>query len=196
MPSINLAPGTQYIITARRRRLRLYAISIGIAAVFLLGWFALYMYVRILESSSNSVQANIARVDQKIQELHDDAVRVAFFEKRLAGVSKLIDSHIGWEKIFSDMERLLPPDTVLTSFEAASGNSTISLSGTTQNIDQVALALASLTEDAGHLSVFKRGTVKTIQRQEQKNAEGASVVLYTFTMTLEFNKASLNKAIL
>ncbi len=196
MPSINLAPGTQYIITARKRRLRLYAITIAIIAIFLLGWFGLYMYVQILNSSSNKVKADIASVNQQIEALREDATRVAFFEKRLTDVSQILSNHVGWEKVFADVERLLPPDTVLTSFEATSGDSTITVQGITQNVDQVALALASLTESANHPSVFSKGTVKTINRQQQVGAEGTPVGVYTFTMTLEFNKSVLSKATL
>ncbi len=195
MPSINLAPGTQYIITARKRRVRLYVIAIGIALIFLLGWFGLFMYVRILKASSNDVKTQITSVDQKIQALHDEATRVAFFEKRLTDVSQILDTHIGWDKVFVEIERLLPADAVLTTFDAASDKSAIIIEGTTQNIDQIALALASLTDSPSHPTLFKKGTVKTIQRQEQKNGDVSNIV-YAFNMTLEFSSDALsNKAL-
>lgn len=197
MPSINLAPGTQYIITARKRRMRLYAIAFAIIGIFLLGWLGLYMYVRILTSSSANVQAQVASVDQKIQALRDDATRVSLFEKRLVDVAALLDNHIGWDKVFADLERLLPADTTLTSFDATNGNSTITVQGKTANVDQIALALASLTAGVNHPSIFSKGTVTSIQRQETTNGEGAPVtVVYAFTMTLEFSTDALSKTAL
>lgn len=195
MPSINLAPGTQYIITARKRRVRLYGIAVAIIVIFLLGWLGLYMYVRSLTASSEEVKAQITSVDQKIQALREEATRVSLFEKRLTDVSHLLDSHIGWDKVFAEVERLLPGDTVLTSFDAVSDSSTITVQGTTQNLDQIALALASLTSSKNHPSIFERGSVKEIRRQDQKVGE-ATVTVYTFTMTLEFNNEALSKAAL
>jgi Tfp pilus assembly protein PilN len=195
MPSINLAPGTQYIITARKRRIRLYGIAIAIFTIFALGWLGLYTYVAILTKSSEDVKAKITVVDQKIQALNEEAKRVAFFEKRLVDVSQILNNHIGWEKVFGDVERLLPPDTVLTAFDATNGSSTITVQGTTQNVDQIAVALASLTQDVGHPSIFASGSVKTIQREERKEGDIASVI-YKFTMTLEFDSSALSKTAL
>jgi len=187
MSSINLAPGTQYVMVARKRRLRLYAIAVSIITIFGLGGMGLFLYTRALQASSEDVKKQLTVVDQDIQALHTEALRVTLFEKRLVDISKLLDSHIGWEKILADLERLLPADTVVTQLTAGSEGATVNLSGTTQSIDQIALALASLTKDVNHPSVFTNGTVKTIQRNE---------LGYTFSMTLDFNKASLNKSAL
>lgn len=196
MSSINLAPGTQYVMVARKRRFRLYAIAIGIISIFGIGGLGLYIYTRTLQSSSDAIKNQILVVDQKIQSLRPEALRVALFEKRLVDISKLLDSHIGWENILADLERLLPADTVVTQLNATREASSLTINGTTQNIDQIALALASLTKDVNHPSVFSSGTVKTVQRQDQENAEGAPTSLYAFTMTLDFNQASLNKSAL
>lgn len=196
MPSINLAPGTQYIIIARKRRLRLYAISAGIVILFVLGGGGLYVYVEGLQSKSDALKTEIESVNQDIQALRDDALRVAFFEKRLTDTSALLSGHIGWNAIFADLERLLPADTVLLNLDALSGNSTLNVKGTTANIDQIGLALASLTKEPAHPTVFESGTVKTIQRQVQNIEDSTSTVLYTFDMTLEFNKSTLSKTTL
>lgn len=196
MSSINLAPGTQYIMVARKRRLRLYAIAICILIIFGIGGLGLFLYTRSLQAVSDDVKSQLAIAEQKIQSLHAEALRVALFEKRLADVSRLLDGHIGWEKIFADLERLLPADTVITQLSGGSEGSTLTLNGKTQNIDQVALALASLTQDGNHSSVFTNGTVSTVQRQDVQNVDGATSSAYTFTMTLDFNNASLSKSAL
>lgn len=196
MPSINLAPGTQYLIIARKRRFRLYSIAVVIIVIFLIGGGGLYIYKTSLESESAKIVTQIEDMDQKIKSLHDDAMRVAFFEKRLTDTSQLLDSHIGWNAIFADLERLLPADTVFIDLNASSDNGNILVRGTTQNMDQVGLALASLTTSADHPTVFESGKISSIQRQAQKNEEAPAVILYSFDMILNFNKSVLRKATL
>ena len=188
MPSINLAPGTQYVIAARKRRRRLYGVSMLIVAVFFGGWMLMYGYLLSLRNSSEDLEKELQGVNLRVQTLREDALRVTLFEKRLVDVNTILNNHISWDRVFGDLERLLPPDSVITSFDAQTGSSTVLLQGRTQNIDQIALALASLTSSAGTPSIFESGSVKEIARQEQES--GAA---YTFTMTLEFNQAILRQ---
>jgi Tfp pilus assembly protein PilN len=197
MPSINLAPGTQYVIVARKRKIRLYAISLSVVVIFLIGGGGLFAYVQTLQSSSEQVKAEINAVDQKIEVLKDDARRVALFEKRLADTSQLLGNHVTWNTIFADLERLIPTDTIFLSLDASSESASVIVRGTTSNIDQVGLALASITKDVSHASVFESGTVKTIQRQVAQAGDGSTgSVQYIFDMTLKFAKSALNKATL
>lgn len=186
MPSINLAPGTQYIIAARKRRLRLYIIAVITAIVFAGAWGALYTYYQSLLKTDAGIQTKIQTANAQIQTLHDDAVRVALFEKRLVEIKTLLDTHVNWSPVFADIERLLPSDTVLTNFDASSNLPSISLQGVTSQIDQVSLAIASLSAGDSHPSVFKSGSIKSIQRQEQKNGEVVSVA-YSFNIVLTFD---------
>lgn len=186
MPSINLAPGTQYIIAARKRRVRLYGIAVLVVFLFGAAWAALYTYHQALSANNEAIETKIKTANAQIETLRADAVRVALFEKRLREVSKLLETHVRWNAVFADLERLLPSDTVLTSFEAASNAPTITVQGATAQVDQVSLAIASLTAADAHPSVFMSGSVKNIQRQEQKNGEQVSVT-YGFTMTLTFD---------
>lgn len=194
MSSINLAPGTQYIMVARKRRIRLYTIAIIIIVIFGIGGLGLFAYTQTLQASSDDIKDQLVITEKKIQSLHDEAMRIALFEQRLGDVSKLLDSHIGWEKIFADLERLLPVDTVLTKVVAASEGNSIIVNGKTQNVDQIALTLASLIQDVNHPTVFTAGTVKTVQRENLDNAEGVSTPVYVFTMTLDFNNDALIKS--
>ncbi|HLC49161.1 MAG TPA: PilN domain-containing protein [Candidatus Andersenbacteria bacterium] len=196
MPSINLAPGTQYIITARKRRVRLYSIAILIITIFFIWGIGLYVYTRILTATSNTIKTEIGTVNQKLSQLRDEATRVELFERRLVEISQLLDVHIGWDRVLAELERLLPADTILTSFSGASQSPTIQLEGATQNIDQVALVFASLTKDKNHPSLFERGSVKEIERQSQQTGDGPAILTYTFSMTLEFNVDALKKTAL
>lgn len=190
MPSINLAPGTQYIIAARKRRIRLYAIAVLVIAVFCATWASLYTYQVSLAKADEVLVTKIQSADEQIQTLHNDAVRVALFEKRLTEVQTLLDSHANWEVVFSDLQRLLPADTVLTSFDAASDTPIIAIQGTTTQIDQVSVAVASLAASEAHPSIFTSGSVKNVQRQEQTVGDQTSVV-YSFTINLTFDPKAL-----
>lgn len=192
MPSINLAPGTQHIIIARKRRQRLYLITIAVVAIFVAGYFGLLMYSQVLETQSEDIKAEIQVIDQSIQALREDATRVALFEKRLVDVATLLDSHVSWAKVLTDLERLMPADTVLTKLEATKDSASMSVQGRTSNVDQVALALASLTAGPNHPSVFTRGVVENILRQEA--SEASPNPSYSFTMNLEFDPAALKAA--
>src|SRR3989344_3645853 len=183
MPSINLAPGTQYIIAARKRRVRLYGIAVLVVFLFAASWAALFAYHQALSVNNKEIETKIKTANAQIETLRSDAVRVSLFEKRLGEVSKLLETHVHWNAVFTDLERLLPPDTQLTSFEAASDSPTITVQGFTSQVDQVSLAIASLTASDNHPSVFRSGSIKNIQRKEEKNEDQVSVV-YGFTMTL------------
>lgn len=186
MPSINLAPGTQYIISARKRRVRLYAIAILVVGIFALAWMGLYAYQASLQKTDEGLQQKIRTADAQIQTLHNEAVRVALFEKRLGEVKNLLDNHVRWNPIFADLERLLPPDTVITSFDATSSSPKITVQGVTAQMDQVSIAVASLTAGGPQPSVFTSGSVKSIQRQEKPIEGQAPAVSYLFTLTLAF----------
>lgn len=186
MPSINLAPGTQYIISARKRRVRLYAIAVVIIGIFALVWVALYTYQASLTKADEGLQQKIKTADAQIQTLHNEAVRVALFEKRLGEVKNLLDNHVRWNPIFADLERLLPPDTVITSFDATSNSPKITVQGVTAQIDQISVAVASLTAGGQQPSVFTSGSVKNIQRQENAVEGQAPSISYSFTLTLTF----------
>lgn len=187
MPSINLAPGTQYIISARKRRVRLYAIAILIVGIFALAWAGLYMYQASLTKTDEGIQQKIRTADAQIQTLHNEAVRVALFEKRLGEVKNLLDNHVRWNPIFTDLERLLPSDTVITNFDATSDSPTITVQGVTAQMDQVSVAVASLTAGGSQPSVFTGGSVKSIQRQESPVEGQAPTISYLFTLTLAFD---------
>lgn len=194
MPSINLAPGTQYIMTARKRRVRLYSIAAVIILIFASWGIGLYVYVRILTAKSDGIKTEITIANQKLSKLREESKRVELFENRLVSVSKILDSHISWEQVFAELERLLPLDTVLTSFSASSTSPTIVLGGITKNIDQVALAFTSLTKSNGHPTLFEGGTVNEIKLQNRN--EVLPNDLYTFSMMLQFNTAALKKTTL
>lgn len=185
MPSINLAPGSQYIIAAQKRRVRLYSIAAIIVVFFTLAWGALYSYENVVAKKDAALQQKIQDANVQIQALRTDAVRVALFEKRLGEIKQLLDSHIHWNGVFAEIERLLPGDTVMTNIEAVSDAPTMNIQAVTSQLDSISIAIASLT-NSGASGLFQSASVKNIQRQEQRNGDRVSVV-YSYTIVLAFD---------
>lgn len=194
MPSINLAPGTQFIVEARRRRRRLFMLSGLIAAVIILLWSVLFFYNRQLQNNQNDIGERIRGVQVEISKLDQDAKRIVMFEERLKALDILLDEHISWNKVLTDIERLLPGDVALTQLEVDSETGGLNISGVTPDIDKVAIALASLIESTDHPTVFKSGHLSGVRRQESPNADtGTANVFYIFSSELEFNPAILKQ---
>lgn len=191
MPSVNLAPGTQYIIAAQRRRRRLFMWSIILVVALLGVWAALFMYAWQLEQRKTALEDQRRGVQLEIAKLDEGAQRVTLFEKRLASLDNLLDLHISWNVVLQDLERLLPADTVLTGFDVNSETGKLSVQGLTGNIDQVAQTLASLVNTPTHSTVFSGGTLQNIQREEQQQEEGETTVQYRFSMDLVFDSSLL-----
>lgn len=190
MPSINLAPGTEYIIAARRRRQRLYIISFAIIAIFAIGYGVLFFVTQSLTNQNEALKGNIQTVDTQIQQSQADAVRVSLFEKRLTQTKTLLDGHVKWDQVFADVERLLPPNTSLTGIEAGTDSSTVTVQGTTPDMDSIAQTVASLSAAPNHVSLFSNGAVKAVNRVDEKNGD-QSVTKYTFTITLTIDPNKL-----
>lgn len=194
MPSINLAPGTQFIVEARRRRRRLFMLSGLIALGVLLIWSSLFLYNYSLAGRQAALAERIRNVQVEISKLDADAKRIVLFEERLKALDVLLNEHISWEVVWRDLERLLPGDVVLKRLEAGSETGGVSLTGLTLDIDKVALALASLIESTDHPSAFREGKLAEVRREENSNAESGVVsVQYLFSADLKFNPSLLKQ---
>lgn len=190
MASINLAPGTEYIIAARKRRQRLYGISVGIIVLFAIGFAVLFFIQQSLTTKNDDLKVSIQTATDQIHQSQLDATRVLLFEKRLRETARLLDAHINWNPVFADIERLLPPTTVLTSVEAGSNSNVIIINGATPDIDTIAQAIASLSASANHPSIFKNGSLVSVKKVDVKNGE-QTVSSYTFNITLTLDPATL-----
>ncbi len=190
--SINLAPGTQYIVASQKRRQRLYFLSAVIAILAIVVWAALGIYKWQAGNKLAEASTNLQTVEGEISKLDTDAKRIVLFEQRLKNLDQLLDGHISWNPLLAEIERLLPPTTVVTALSVDSSQSTMTLSGFTPDVDQVAQTLASLTNASDHKTLFSGASINTITRQEQKNPDGtAGPVRYQFGAELTFDPSVL-----
>ncbi len=186
MPSINLAPGTEFIIAARKRRQRLYVIAGIIIAIAGILFLVLFLMEQSLTTQDEALKANIQTADAQIQKSQADALRVSLFEKRLTETKVLLDAHVKWDQVFADLEHLLPPATVLTNIDTGTDSSTMSISGSTPDIDTIAQTIASLSSGQSNSSLFRNGQIKNL---DQKSGDQAATgYKFSMSLTLDSNK--------
>lgn len=192
MPSINLAPGTQYIVAARKRRRNLFVLSTGIVLVMVLVWTGLFVYRQQLQRTQDELATRLRSIEIEIAKLEEEAERILLFENRLVSLDALLDRHTSWNDVFTEVERLMPGDTSLVSFEVDAATGIVGIQGTTGNIDQVAVAFASLVNAEGHQSIFTKGTIANVRRVELAQPEAPPIISYQFSGALTFDPGVLN----
>lgn len=199
VPGINLAPGSQYVLALRKRRLKLFMLSFLIVLVLGGIWAALYSYEQQVERERDDVQAQIRQVQLAIAELSDSASRVVLFEERLKSLNTLLDNHITWDPMFGDLEKLLLQPVVLKTLNARAEGSRVELEGEAGDVDQIAQTIASLKDSIGHKTIFTSVQCSNIGRKEEtiQGAEGVpptTVVKYGFSAELLFNPSHIKVA--
>ncbi|MEX0650378.1 MAG: hypothetical protein WD200_05240 [Candidatus Andersenbacteria bacterium] len=194
MPSINLAPGTQYIVEMRKRRQRLLLLSLATIAIIGAVWGGMAWYRQNLRAQEKDLDAQIRNVNMQIAKLEEDAKRILLFENRLVALDNLLNQHVSLDPFLQDLEKLMPADVVLEEVNLDAVRGVLRLSGRTGNIDQIALALASLVEAPNHASIFTSGNLTNVTRDEAPVVEGEpAVVAYEFNVELTFNPTALRK---
>lgn len=192
MAQINLAPGNQYLIIARRRRRLIYSLSAAIAAVTLAAGVILSFITSRAEQEKNSLQQQVQHLETQIAQASDQVKKIQLFEQRLVTLGDLLANHRTWTPYLQELERLLPPDTILTSLQGDHSSGRIELAGSTANIDNAATALASLKNEAGsHATLFDKATIASVQRAQQAGPAGPGPgERYNFTMSLSIAPAA------
>lgn len=186
MPSVNLAPGTQYIIAAKKRRRRVFAGVWSITALLVLIWLGLFAYQRQLEAQLEQTENKIRDVQSEIARLNEEAQRVEQFEAQLASLGDLLGQHISWDPVLQSIETLTPQSVRLESLTLRADDGQVNMIGTTTDIDQVAQAIASLTRGEG-AATLENVEFGSARRTEVGNEEEGVTVDYDFTLSFSFN---------
>lgn len=192
MAQINLAPGNQYLIITRRRRRLIYGLSAAIAATALAVGVVLSVITSRAEQEKQSLQQQVQRLETQIAQASDQIKKIQLFEQRLVTLGDLLANHRTWTPYLQELERLLPPDAILTSLQGDHSSGRVELAGSTANIDNAATALASLKNEAGsHATLFHNGTITNVQRAKQPGPAGPGPgERYSFTMSLSIAPAA------
>ncbi len=192
MATINLAPGTQYLATQRRRRTMLFGLSAGIVVTVGAVWIILFLLVQQQRDALAAAEQELAAAERKIAEAGPDVERITFFEDRLQAVDQLISSHVAITPLFKELERLMPTTTALTHVDMDTERGNIDVTGVTPTMDEIAQALASLSTSVGRATLFPSAELSGVTRVEKKTEDGLGTITeYQFTAKLPFNKSAL-----
>lgn len=188
MAQINLVPGSQYRLLVRRRRRVLYSLTMLLAGATVAAGIILSLLVSIAENTAQSVQQELHSVETQIAAASEQVKKIQLFEGRLASLDQLLANHRIWSLYLQEIERLLPPETILTSLKGNHSDRTLELSGTTPNIDSISVALANLQNQApGHPTLFVTGTISNVVQVDQTGPAGELLGhRYAFKMSLTF----------
>lgn len=192
MATINLAPGTQYLAAIRRRRRNLFMVAGGIVVIVVLVWGGLSLAVVSAQRALAAAQGELSSLERNIAEAGPDVARIALFEERLEAAAKLLTNHKVYTPMLKELERLIPPPTVLTNLTIDSEKAIAEVSGTTPNIDEVAQVLASFESSIARPTMFATTELQSVLRNEIKSAEGGpTTVEYIFRAILSFDGAAV-----
>ncbi len=188
MAQINLAPNSQYMLATRRRRRVLYSLTAILVVAAVVVGFVLSVLVSSVDTKVETVRAELSSIETEIASASDKVKRINLFENRLKNVETLLANHRVWTTYLQEIERLLPPDTQLQSFVGKYADRTISVGGTAQNLDAVAVTLATLQNKAPeHTTLFKSGTISSVIQEAQTGPAGEVLgQRYSFQMALTF----------
>lgn len=187
MATINLAPSTQYLSAMRRRRRRLFLLIFLLMVVIGGAWGVLVVWRQQATRKMADAQVELRLVQQRITELGPDLARVTAFEQRLAALDDLLDRHVSWAPLLTDLERLLPQPTVLKSIEAEASTGEMNVTGTTPTIDEIAQTLASVESQTDRATKFTRASLASVKRKEVTAPDSPVVTInYEFSATFYF----------
>ncbi|MEX1997901.1 MAG: hypothetical protein WEA04_04495 [Candidatus Andersenbacteria bacterium] len=192
MATINLAPGTAYLASIRRRRRALFSLSIGIVVLLVVMWGILAGLQSSAARALTRSQAQLQGLERRIIEAGDDVTRITLFEERIDALEELLATHVSPLPLLQEIERLLPAPTVLIDLEMTTREGQLIVSGNTPNIDEVAQTLASLTTSPTRKTMFTAVDLASIARNETASPDGTvTTINYSFQATLNFPPEAL-----
>jgi Tfp pilus assembly protein PilN len=189
MAQINLAPGAQYVAAARQRRRALYIVIVVVALAAVAAWGGLAFLVQTSERQLEQATMELVAVEGEIARLISESQRITLFERRLVAVSNLLDQHISWGPLLGELEKLLPPPTVLRTLQVENKSDVVAVEGTTPDIDVIAQTLASLTTSANRPTLFSAAHIDSILRQPETDGTGQQTgAHYNFSASLTISE--------
>lgn len=191
MATINLAPTNEYSVAIQKRQ-RLLLIITGVVIVLLLTFWAILFFLTWQVGQQNEKrQATLSSVETEIAKLRDTAERVVLFERRLQSMDTLLKQHVSWDPLLREIERLLPPSATLQQARMRLDDGTITVNGSTPNLDELAQTVASLTSSTEHPTIFKTVTLTHSERHEEVANNQVLSTVYNFGMEMSFDPQEL-----
>lgn len=184
MPQINLAPGTQYIVAAKRRRTMVYMASLVIIAAVLIAWGVVVIVEKTYENKLAAVKSDTVNVDTEIARLSTDVERVQSFEERLSALNGLLKSQVSWGVFLQNLEQYLPPQVILSELAIVDGGKQLEMQFSAPTLDDAAQAVASLRNRPGRNTLFPVVNISSAEIRQDKD-EAGQVIATRYVFSLE-----------
>jgi Tfp pilus assembly protein PilN len=194
MSTLNLAPAQASQAQARSRQQFLVVLIVVLALIFALIWLSLFFFAANVERGIKDVESRLHARETEIAKLNEAATRVELFESRVNILSNLLANHLSWDPLLRELERLLPPSTVLTSLSADAREGKISLSGSAPTLDQLSQFVASLENKSRHQTLFTSVTIENAQRHNLTEGNLVVGANYVFSATFFFDPELLTSS--
>jgi Tfp pilus assembly protein PilN len=186
MATINLAPSTHYIATARKRRRNLYILTSAIVIVMIGIWVGLTVAIKSTQNQKATFEASLASVETEIAKSSQVVERINAFEDRLTGLDQLLASRTSLTPFFQSLEQFLPPATTITHLVLSSKDNAVTVEASAPSLDDIAQAVASLNRTPNE--TFKSMTIEGSQRVDAKDDVPAH---YDFSLQVQLQPRAL-----
>jgi len=189
MATVNLAPNTEYLLVARRRQRSIFTIVAIVAVILLVVWFIIFSLQSSLDNQIEDSRGRLRAIESEIARLASIAERIELFEGRLVGLDQLLASHINWDPLLKEIERLLPPTATLTHLTTQTTDGGLEMVGFINNLDQLSQALASLENEPQHSSLFSSARLTSVTREPVVDSVSSDQIgeRYQFTVQFKYN---------
>lgn len=187
MATINLAPSTHYIATARKRRRNLFMLTILVIVVMIGVWVGLAVALQSTKNEKATIDVSIASVETEIAKSSQVIDRIKAFEDRLTGLDELLINRTSLAAFFQALEKFLPPATAINHLILQADNNTLTIDASAPSLDDIAQAVASLNRNPN--DIFKSVTIQESQRIE---AQGDVPAHYNFSLLIQMQPRALS----
>ena len=174
MPRINLLPWRD---EERKERKLKFLIALGGAAVVAIltagaGWLLMDTMVSAQQARNTELKTEIAILDRKIEKINDLEARKQNFVSRMQVIEKLQRSRPEIVHIFDEIAKRIPDGVYLTSITQT--GTRLKFEGVAQSSTRVSAFMRNIDGS----DYLKNPELEIVQTGRDKNATGASFVLY------------------
>ncbi len=189
MAQINLAPQVQIMLAAKRRRRRLYVLSLSIVIIMSVVWGGLNFVNQKYLNQISDKEKQLATLKSELAIMSADNSRMNSFEARLAVLDDVLSERYSWDPFFKELERLLPVSASLTRLDADLDTDTVTVSGKTSLINDVSQTIASLQSETSHSTLFSNVSLVSSDQYTETTPTG-EVTAIGYNFKLELTKSS------
>lgn len=183
MPKINLAQETMRNQVIAKRRRVVYFLS-TVLLVLVAGVYLTFLFLsKNVENKTEEIQQRIENLEAQLRAREPLGRDIKAFRSRLVNLDKLLKNHVRWSLVFTELERLILPNTVLSSIKGGADGKDFAMKVSVPNVDAAADLVVSLENSTGknNTQLSKVSSTGLVPVQQKEGVASAG-----FTTTLKF----------